>query len=82
MKFSNDSQERLTSEWPMREQPQEHHSIELNPLTDNNDTIIFKRSDEIELVHRLDKRLLLFAMFGNLVKTLDNTNLGKVLFSY
>jgi ACS family pantothenate transporter-like MFS transporter len=40
----------------------------------------FNRIDEIELVHRLDKRLLLFAMFGNLVKTLDNTNLGKNLY--
>lgn len=40
----------------------------------------FNRIDEIELAHRLDKRLLLFAMFGNLVKTLDNTNLGKNLY--
>lgn len=36
------------------------------------------RQDERELVHRLDKRLLLFAMFGNLVKSLDNSNLGKL----
>ncbi|KAL9554155.1 hypothetical protein MBANPS3_002955 [Mucor bainieri] len=41
----------------------------------------FNRIDEIELVHRLDKRLLLFAMFGNLVKTLDNTNLGSAFIS-
>lgn len=36
------------------------------------------RIEESELVHRLDKRLLLFAMFGNLIKTLDNTNLCKI----
>lgn len=28
-------------------------------------------------VRRLDKRLLAFAMFGNMVKALDNSNLGK-----
>lgn len=32
---------------------------------------------ERELVSRLDKRLLAFAMMGNLVKTLDNNNLSK-----
>jgi ACS family pantothenate transporter-like MFS transporter len=37
----------------------------------------FNRNEERELVHKLDKRLLLFAMFGNLVKALDNSNLGK-----
>lgn len=40
------------------------------------------RIEEIELVHRLDKRLLVFAMFGNLVKTLDNTNLGINLLTH
>lgn len=77
MKGTNDSQERLSTEWS---QQQQHQSIELNPLNDThliNTTI--KKSDELELVHRLDKRLLLFAMFGNLVKTLDNTNLGNTI---
>lgn len=37
----------------------------------------FSKNDERELIHKLDKRLLLFAMFGNLIKTLDNSNLGK-----
>ncbi|KAG0738675.1 hypothetical protein G6F62_002878 [Rhizopus arrhizus] len=39
------------------------------------------RIEESELVHRLDKRLLLFAMFGNLIKTLDNTNLSSAFIS-
>ncbi|CEI90982.1 hypothetical protein RMCBS344292_05287 [Rhizopus microsporus] len=39
------------------------------------------RQDERELVHRLDKRLLLFAMFGNLVKSLDNSNLASAFIS-
>jgi ACS family pantothenate transporter-like MFS transporter len=47
--------------------------IELTELQEN---ATWNRQDEIELVHRLDKRLLLFTMFGNLVKVLDNTNLG------
>lgn len=37
----------------------------------------FNRNEERELVHKLDKRLLFFAMFGNLIKALDNSNLGK-----
>lgn len=58
------------------------HSIQLDSLGDDHLEIEtelkqFNRIDEIELVHRLDKRLLVFAMFGNLVKTLDNSNLGK-----
>ncbi|KAK4512377.1 uncharacterized protein ATC70_003075 [Mucor velutinosus] len=66
------------------------HSIQLDLLGDNHfeeeeetETELkqFNRIDEIELVHRLDKRLLLFAMFGNLVKTLDNTNLGSAFIS-
>lgn len=65
-------------------------SIQLGPLGDDHleeeetETELkqFNRIDEIELVHRLDKRLLLFAMFGNLVKTLDNTNLGKDCVNY
>ncbi|KAI9469647.1 MAG: major facilitator superfamily domain-containing protein [Benjaminiella poitrasii] len=54
-------------------------SIELQPL--DRCEVAIDRVQEIELVHRLDKRLLLFAMFGNLVKTLDNTNLGSAFIS-
>ncbi|KAI9016388.1 major facilitator superfamily domain-containing protein [Phycomyces nitens] len=38
-------------------------------------------ANERSLVRKLDKRLLVFAMFGNLVKTLDNTNLGSAFIS-
>ncbi|KAG1466877.1 hypothetical protein G6F46_000519 [Rhizopus delemar] len=41
----------------------------------------FNRNEERELVHKLDKRLLLFAMFGNLVKALDNSNLASAYIS-
>ncbi|KAI8099365.1 major facilitator superfamily domain-containing protein [Halteromyces radiatus] len=37
--------------------------------------------DEQAYVRRLDKRLLAFAMFGNMVKTLDNSNLGSAFIS-
>ncbi|KAL0073944.1 major facilitator superfamily domain-containing protein [Phycomyces blakesleeanus] len=37
--------------------------------------------NERSLVKKLDKRLLLFAMFGNLVKTLDNSNLASAFIS-
>lgn len=53
---------------------EEIDSVELQPQDEK--TPAFTRQDEMELVHRLDKRLLLFAMFGNLVKALDNSNLG------
>lgn len=33
---------------------------------------------ERALVRRLDRRLLAFAMLGNVIKVLDNTNLGKL----
>lgn len=67
MKTSTESLSRLNVE----EEP-----IELDELQQENSTV--NRQDEIELVHRLDKRLLLFTMFGNLVKVLDNTNLGTL----
>ncbi|KAI8391808.1 major facilitator superfamily domain-containing protein [Radiomyces spectabilis] len=38
-------------------------------------------AEEKALVRRLDRRLLLFVMFGNLVKTLDNTNLANAFIS-
>ncbi|ORZ02961.1 major facilitator superfamily domain-containing protein [Syncephalastrum racemosum] len=38
-------------------------------------------AEEQQLVRRLDKRLLAFAMMGNLVKTLDNTNLSNAFIS-
>ncbi|KAI8390065.1 major facilitator superfamily domain-containing protein [Blakeslea trispora] len=53
--------------------------IELVPIEDNKQKM--NRTAEVELVSRLDRRLLLFAMFGNLVKTLDNTNLGNAFIS-
>jgi ACS family pantothenate transporter-like MFS transporter len=68
---------RESTDWPVEQE--EHHSIELDPLSTNDGYEHMNRMDEIELVHRLDKRLLLFAMFGNLVKALDNTNLGTFL---
>lgn len=68
-------QPRQSIDWSV----EEHHSIDLGPLSTNDGYEHVNRMDEIELVHRLDKRLLLFVMFGNLVKALDNTNLGKYL---
>ncbi|RCH97282.1 hypothetical protein CU098_004220 [Rhizopus stolonifer] len=41
----------------------------------------FNRNEERELVHKLDKRLLFFAMFGNLIKALDNSNLASAYIS-
>ncbi|KAI9256857.1 major facilitator superfamily domain-containing protein [Helicostylum pulchrum] len=59
-----------------------HQTIELQSLTsDTNEPKQRNRIEEIELVHRLDKRLLVFAMFGNLVKSLDNANLGSAFIS-
>lgn len=60
----------------MNDWSQHGSSIELDAITDIEQKPI-NRIDEVELVHRLDKRLLAFAMFGNLVKALDNTNLGN-----
>lgn len=45
---------------------------------DNSDDTIGDKQRERALVARLDKRLLLFAMFSNMVKTMDNVNLGTV----
>ncbi|KAI8366634.1 major facilitator superfamily domain-containing protein [Radiomyces spectabilis] len=42
---------------------------------------IYDPAAERAVVKRLDKRLLLFAMFGNMVKTLDNTNLASAFIS-
>lgn len=85
---------RISNEWLEQQQQHQHNhaAIELDaivmdddeekdPTNTNTTTAPFKRSEEMELVHRLDKRLLLFAMFGNLVKTLDNTNLGSAFIS-
>jgi hypothetical protein len=36
------------------------------------------REAERALVRRLDRRLLAFAMLGNVIKVLDNTNLSKL----
>lgn len=38
--------------------------------------IAINKHDEAALVSRLDKRLLCFAMLGNLVKTMDSTNIS------
>lgn len=35
------------------------------------------REAERALVRRLDRRLLAFAMVGNVIKVLDNSNLGE-----
>lgn len=58
-----------------------HQSIDLNSSDEeDNSTITSKlyidENEEKALVRRLDKHLLAFAMFGNLVKALDNSNLG------
>ncbi|KAI7898066.1 major facilitator superfamily domain-containing protein [Cokeromyces recurvatus] len=57
--------------------------IELEHLFDEDKvtTVAINRVEEIEFVFRMDKRLLLFAMFGNLVKSLDNANLGSAFIS-
>jgi hypothetical protein len=81
--MSPNTKETTPTEWPtdQEDQDQPHQSIELNQFSTQDDSFLLNRPinriEEIELVHRLDKRLLLFAMFGNLVKTMDNTNLGK-----
>lgn len=71
LQMSSKLAEDIINDWP-----QHGSSIELDAMTDNEQKPI-NRTEEIELVHRLDKRLLVFAMFGNLVKALDNTNLGN-----
>ncbi|KAI8993262.1 major facilitator superfamily domain-containing protein [Pilobolus umbonatus] len=65
---------RLSDDW-------DHSPIELDSIDVNTEEKPINRVDEIELVHLLDKRLLIFAMFGNLVKTLDNTNLASAFIS-
>lgn len=85
---------RISNEWLEQQQKQQqqhqqsHAAIELDAIAMEDEikdptttTAPFKRSEEMELVHRLDKRLLVFAMFGNLVKTLDNSNLGSAFIS-
>ncbi|KAI8646515.1 major facilitator superfamily domain-containing protein [Parasitella parasitica] len=75
-----------SNEWHQEQQQQQ--SIPLNRLgndayreEEETEPKPYSRIDEVELVHRLDKRLLVFAMFGNLVKALDNTNLGNAFIS-
>ncbi|KAI8140101.1 major facilitator superfamily domain-containing protein [Fennellomyces sp. T-0311] len=41
----------------------------------------FSDADEKALVRRLDRRLLVFAMLGNLIKTMDNTNISNAYIS-
>ncbi|KAG0164590.1 hypothetical protein DFQ30_009727 [Apophysomyces sp. BC1015] len=53
---------------------------EWHGMLDHHPTRIDSK-EERALVRRLDKRLLLFAMFGNLVKMLDNANLGSAFIS-
>lgn len=43
--------------------------------------IAINKHDEAALVSRLDKRLLCFAMLGNLVKTMDSTNINSAFIS-
>ncbi|KAG0174731.1 hypothetical protein DFQ28_008545 [Apophysomyces sp. BC1034] len=50
---------------------------EESDISDPRSQSIDDQESQRALVRRLDKRLLLFAMFGNLVKTLDNTNLDQ-----
>lgn len=51
---------------------------ELEPIDDAMEQQHERCDEETErtLLTRLDRRLLLFAMLGNTIKTLDNTNLG------
>ncbi|KAI8083073.1 major facilitator superfamily domain-containing protein [Halteromyces radiatus] len=55
---------------------------EHNDHNDNDDNNIY-HNDKTQrlLVSRLDKRLLLFAMFSNMVKTMDNVNLATAFVS-
>ena len=52
-----------------------HEELEMHAATTPTPFAINKH-DEAALVSRLDKRLLCFAMLGNLVKTMDNTNIS------
>ncbi|KAJ8651545.1 hypothetical protein O0I10_012895 [Lichtheimia ornata] len=57
-----------------------HEELEMRgPATTT--PIAINKHDEAALVSRLDRRLLCFAMLGNLVKTMDNTNINSAFIS-
>ncbi|KAI8340699.1 major facilitator superfamily domain-containing protein [Chlamydoabsidia padenii] len=59
---------------------QQEDDITLTDISNTNDDIVDPHQER-KLVARLDKRLLLFAMFSNMVKTMDNVNLGTAFVS-
>ncbi|KAI8149791.1 major facilitator superfamily domain-containing protein [Fennellomyces sp. T-0311] len=69
-------EQRRSSEW----QSGSDSPILMHDLNDQDDVWIDPKHEKAFL-NRLDKRLLGFAMLGNMVKALDNSNLGSAFIS-
>ncbi|CAO3581615.1 unnamed protein product [Absidia cylindrospora] len=68
----------------IRQQEETDHQIPLlsvPSVCEDDSSPSVNQDDDGKLVARLDKRLLLFAMFSNMVKTMDNVNLGTAFVS-
>ncbi|KAI7851961.1 major facilitator superfamily domain-containing protein [Circinella umbellata] len=59
----------------------EETDINLQELENSQHYVAYSIEEEKQLVHKLDCRLLIFAMLGNLIKTMDNTNLSNAYIS-
>ena len=65
-------QQRRSAEWHAGSDP----PILMHDMNDQDDVWIDPKYEKAFL-YRLDRRLLGFAMLGNMVKALDNSNLGN-----
>ena len=61
---------------------EEEDDITLQHELETNRNYTYSIEEEKQLVRKLDRRLLVFAMLGNLIKTMDNTNLCSVIKSH
>ncbi|KAI9265000.1 major facilitator superfamily domain-containing protein [Phascolomyces articulosus] len=74
LRLSSSSSDTLTDE-------NEQDDIELHHELEHSRHYTYSIEEEKALVRRLDRRLLVFAMFGNLIKTMDNTNISNAYIS-
>ena len=73
-KHSNDGWKRAEEE-----SPPIMMQVVNNNSNDDDSNVWIDPKQERNLIKRLDKRLLGFAMLGNMVKALDNSNLGNLI---
>ena len=64
------------------EEDDDDDDITLQQELENSRNYAYSIEEEKQLVRKLDRRLLVFAMLGNLIKTMDNTNLCSVIKSH